>query len=509
MSDYWTGSVNVFWILLLLTLFGGLVIPLLMGACVWIERREHRIRLSGVSPGDWWVRQRRAAIDRERIARFSPRHLRLTDLIRVWPLFGFAFVLLMPVASWTSIVRDDLLFVIHPIVCLGWWLNMRSRGIIHAEVYALSLWIFAYTAWALSVLAPPDYWQWGIVEIDRDFTWFVSDTLGLTSDQALLLWVSYAASGIICVLVGIIFARINRPRLRPLVPVAVWIPLASGVWINNFVFGILGLVISIGVAGYGISREVRRSQDDANIHPGSAVRETHSTSRWKASTWTVLGTAAVIGIAVSCAIWVRESVMFNQATFVAATWSAMALAALISATLSRLLNRPSFPSEWATWAFLATAGVLAAHHLIDHTLPWFSQPSWGGDPNQEGTFFMFAHVQALAAGIAAVVLIVVAYRAGKLRSYGALLVGMLWLPLSLYAAGLHSSLRQDNALLDPAGIAGMVAMGCVLLVIMWRVFGPGETAIIDMNANWVVPKPDCDRPEAQSKSMAAAPESAA
>ena len=107
------------WILMFLSLFGGLIVPLLMGASVWIERREHRIRLAGLSPRDWWIRQRRAAIDRERIAGFARRRLRWSDLIRVWPITAIAFVLMMPLATWTSIVLDDLLFVVHPIVCVG------------------------------------------------------------------------------------------------------------------------------------------------------------------------------------------------------------------------------------------------------------------------------------------------------------------------------------------------------------------------------------------------------
>ena len=151
-----------FWILLFLSLFGGLIVPLLMGASVWIERREHRIRLAGLSPGDWWIRQRRAAIDRERILGFSHRSLRWSDLIRVWPITAIVFVLLMPPANWAGSILDDFLFAVHPIICVGWWLNMRSRGIIHAEVYALSTWVMAYVAWSLSMLAPFELWNRGL-----------------------------------------------------------------------------------------------------------------------------------------------------------------------------------------------------------------------------------------------------------------------------------------------------------------------------------------------------------
>lgn len=65
----------LFWTLLFLASFGGLMVPVLMGVVVWIERREHRIRLAGMSPGDWWIRQRRVAINLERIASFKPRKI--------------------------------------------------------------------------------------------------------------------------------------------------------------------------------------------------------------------------------------------------------------------------------------------------------------------------------------------------------------------------------------------------------------------------------------------------
>lgn len=474
MGDYWTGTVTDIWLLVLLTLFGGLFIPLLMGLCVWIERREHRIRLAGVSPGEWWIRQRRAAIDRDRIANFASRRLRWSDLVQVWPIAAIAFVVLMPFALWDSLFRDGLLFAIHPIVCVAWWLNMRSRGIIHAEVYALAVWILAYTAWSFAVLAPAEYWQWIEVAPASDFEWPLANALGLTSDQSLGLWLVYAASGVMCVLVGLVLARTDSPRVKPLAAVAVWIPLAAGVWTFNFAFGILGLIISIGVAGYGISREVRRSQDDADMREAAAAPDSRLATRAEWPTGLILRTAVVILVAVAVSIWVRESGMFNQTTIVAVTWSALVLAASATVLLARLDDQPRVASEWAALAWLSTVGVLAAHYLIVYTLPWFARPTWGGDTNQEGTFFLFAYVQALAAGIAAAGLFAVAYRASKLRSYGALLVGLLWLPIALYTAGLHTDVPRDFELLNPGGIAGSTVMGFALLVIMWRVFGPAS-----------------------------------
>ncbi len=496
-----------------LTFLGGLIVPLLMGASVWIERRKHRITLAGLSTGDCLDRQHRLAVERERISRFAPRHLGLTDLVGVWPIAAFASVLLMQAATSTHPFLDDFLFAVHPIVCVGWWLNMRIRGIIRAEVYAISAWILAHTAWSLSMLVPLEHSNWGDGRLDGDFVSFVADGLGITSDLALTLWLLYVASGIACVLAGVILARADRPIVSPLLAVAVWIPFVWAVLNTNYLFFVLGFVMAVGVAGFSISREVRRSQDVADIRAGAAILDSPAMLQWKTSTGLILRTAIVVIVSVAIWISVRESGMFNPAAEVTATWAALVFAPSVSALLARRDNLPRVALAWAAWTWLATANALAAYHLIGPSSSLVSGFIRRVDPAPPGWLFdLIIHPQALAVWLVAVVSFVVAYRAGKLRSYGALLLGLLWFPIATFAASLQIDENQIDPILErfpgPLGLASIVTMGCMLLVIMWRVFGPGEPAVIDMKTNWVTPTPDCNGPDAKSKSAATAPESA-
>ena len=498
-----------FIILIGLVYFGGLIVPVLMGVSLWIERREHRIRMAGVSPAGLSpmaleILRRRATENRERISRFAPRKLERSDLVGVWPIAAVAIVLLMPLATWTGLFLDDLLFVIHPIVCVGWWLNMRSRGVIRAEVYALSTWVMAYVAWSLSMVAPIEDSNRNLIGLDSDFLSFVAERLGTTSGLALTLWLLCVALGIACVLAGVILGRIDRPVVSPLLAVAISIPFVWVVLNTNFVFTVVGLLVSFGVAGYGISREVRRSQDDADIRSGTTSREPRSALSWKTSDRLLLRTASAVFVAIAIPISVREYGMANPAAEFAATWAALVLAPLASALLARLDKRHRVASKWAAWGFLATVGALAAHYLIGPSSSLFSE-LFQGEP---WTFSLIIHPQAFAVWLVAVVSSVVAYRVGKLRSYGALLLGLLWFPIATFAASLGWSEDEFDPIPDPLlGFASMVAMGCVLLVIMWRFFGPGETPSINAQPSAAVAADDPDGAESRANAVNPLPES--
>ena len=385
---------------------------------------------------------------------------------------------------------------------------MRSRGIIHAEVYALSTWVMAYVAWSLAMVAPFGFWDRGLDWLDSDFPSYLAERFGITSDLALTLWLLYLASGIACVLAGVLLARADRPIVSPLVTVAVSIPVVWGVLNTNPWLTVLGFVMAIGVAGYGISREVRRSQDDADIRAGSAILDSPAMLRWKMSNGLILRTAAVV--IVSVAIWIaaRESGISNPAADVVAAWASLVLTPLASALLARLDKRPRVVLAWAAWAWLATVSVLAVYNLVGPSSSLFLVLSGSEAAPPADGLDSTIHPQAFAVWLVAVVSFVVAYRAGKLRSYGALLLGLLWFPIATFAASLRWSKHEFELFPDPVGYASMVTMGCVLLVIMWRLFGPEETTATINRTSLVATTPDCSGPEAESKLVATAPESA-
>ena len=460
--------------LLLLTFFGGLVVPLFMGAGVWIERRKHRSRMLRRSAVDSQGVRSESIADNDRALDSAPLRLNWSDLRGIWAVSAIAVVVVMPLVAWLNPFGDDLLFAIHPILCVGWWLEMRRRGIIHAEVYALAVWLMAYVVWSLSLLAPLEYASRVNGQLDGDEVGFVvAHALDIPWDQGRALWLLYVAAGLGCVLVGIMMARMNRPRIAPLAALAVWIPFVYAVWALNPIMGLLGLVMSVGIAGYGISREVRRNQDDAEISVSSETRESRPAIPWQESKWTVIGTAAIVFMAVAAALWVRESGMFDRGTVIAATWLAMLIVPVASALLARLNVRLRLALKGAAAAWLATVSLLALNHMLGPSSSLYSVLIRGREPVQpDGNFDVVIHPQALAVCLVAVVAFALAYRAGRLKAYGALLVGLLWFPIATFAVGLSFDNYQLGLLPDQFGIASMVALGYTLLVIMWRFFGP-------------------------------------
>ena len=60
----------------------------------------------------------------------------------------------------------------------------------------------------------------------------------------------------------------------------------------------------------------------------------------------------------------------------------------------------------------------------------------------------------------------------RVREYGAMLLGFMFVPTAHYLVDLHAGSGRLFALADPAGVFGAMIMGGVTLFIMWRVFGP-------------------------------------
>ena len=222
----------------------------------------------------------------------------------------------------------------------------------------------------------------------------------------------------------------------------------------------------------------------------------------------LVSTATVIGITIAIWIAVRESGISNPAAEVVAAWASLVLAPLASALLACLDKRPRVVLAWAAWAWLATVSVLAVYNLVGPSSSLFLVLSGNESAPPADGLDSTIHPQALAVWLVAVVSFVVAYRAGKLRSYGALLLGLLWFPIAVFAASLRLNEHEFDLFPDPVGYASMVTMGCVLLVIMWRVFGPEETTATINRTSLVATTLDCGGPEAESKPVATARESA-
>lgn len=479
------------WILAMTAIFGPLVVPSVMGVLVWIERSRHKehTKQPFPDPTDWWRQRSRTRQRAANIAASRPRHFRPSDMFNCPGMLSLAFTVLIAPALWQSLFLADWMLAIHPILCVAWWLTLRRRNVIHAEVYPLAVWILAYVAWAAAWLAPAEWFQY----LD-------TDSGGGPGIVTRGLWLLYIASGLACATGGIALARVPKPPLSPLLCSAAWIPLASVVWAISVLFGALALVMTVGIAGYGISREMRRLEDESETGGAVSDQSARVTFRPSSSVTLIAGVAGVTIAASALSIAARESGLLNLAGVIATTWSATIVASLLAAWLARRDSPTHNATVWAAGTFVAVTSVNSFQLMFAETLPWWTDPSWVLEPSVEGeqsTLFLFTFVQATVVGLIAVALLVVALLRGHANAYGAMLLGILWVPIVLATAGMHSEYGRF-ALVDPVGVAGATAMGCILLVIMWRVFGPGGVTAATRDFRAVTPGHDYNQPSTRS-----------
>ena len=456
------------WVLLMTAIFGPLVVPSMMAVIVWVERGKHNARTKQQFPSqtDWWRQRSGTRFGAGSAAAPVARHFKPSDALNCSSILSLAIVVLIAPALWQSVFMANFLFAVHPVVCVAWWLTLRRRRVIHAEVYPLAAWIMAYAAWVAGLLAPAEW-----------VAWAETTSSGGSDGVASGLWLLYSASGLASAIGGIALARMHRPPISPLLCVAAWIPLASIVWSASFLFGFLGLVMTVGVAGFGISKEVRRLHDQAATRDEAHGPTSLPGLSQVGSLRLISSVGAVVVVASALSIGIRESGMLNQVGVIVATWSAPLIAGLFAAWFARRDRAARNVLAWAAGAFIAVMSLVAFQMMLAETWPWFFDPSWVLEASVEGepsTFLLFTYLQALAVGVIAAVLLVVAVIRGRASECGAMLLGILWVPIALATAGIHSDDGRGAALIDPVGIAGATAMGCVLLVIMWHAFGPGE-----------------------------------
>ncbi len=471
------------WILAMTAIFGPLVVPSVMGVLVWIERSKHNAQTKQrfPDPTDWWRQRSSTRLSVAKIGGTSPRHFRASDMFNCPGMLSLAFTVLVAPALWQSLFLADWMLAIHPILCVAWWLALRRRNVIHAEVYPLAVWILAYVAWAAAWLAPAEWFQ----HLDAES----SDGPSIVTRS---LWLLYIASGLACSIGGIALTRVTKPPLSPLLCAAIWIPLACVVWAVSPLFGALALVMTIGIAGYGISREMRRLEDVSEARGAAISRPSSQTFRHVSSIRLIAGITGIVIAASALSIAARESGLLNLAGTIATTWSATVAASLLAAWLARRDGPTHNATVWAAGTFVAVTSVHTFQLMFAETLLWWTDPSWILEPPVEGeqsTLFLFTFVQATVVGLIAVALLVVALLRGRAHAYGAILLGILWVPIALATAGMHSEYGRF-ALVDPVGVSGATVMGCILLVIMWRVFGPGEVTAATRDFRAVTPGHD-------------------
>ena len=382
-------------------IYGAILVPLILVVLLRLERtRAVRVYAAASDDAPYEVRLRALRVLRMRQPAL-PRQLRWRD-IGVGRLVSLLIIPVLSVAGmWALPLYGDMLITFSSIPCLLFWLKLRKSNVLGAEVYALSTWVLAQSVWlggsiALELL--------GVEPWDPSVT-----TEGFQPAIGVLQFasVAYAIVGS-AVAVRLVRRTPNSPFA--LIVLLGWIPLGVAVWSFIF-FGAVHLALAVMLAGYAISRDVRRTLDSRSPEFGDSVE--HSVFRVLSSRDRVGAIAfALLGV-----------VILSAFGFV------------------------------GTWVLLRDAET----------------PLLGDDGTPDSLWFLYAQVVPVAA--LALVAGVVAWLKGALFRYGALLIGIGWPLILSLVLMLHRGLTMDG-FSTISWFATAAAVGLVLTV-MWRVFGLG------------------------------------
>ena len=382
-------------------IYGAILVPLILVVLLRLERtRSVRVYAAASDDAPYEVRLRALRELRMRQP-VLPRQLRWRD-IGVGRLVSLLIIPVISVAGmWALPLYGDMLITFSSIPCLLFWLKLRKSNVLGAEVYALSTWVLAQSVWlggsiALELL--------GVEPWDPSVT-----TEGFQPAIGILQFASVAYA-IVGSAVAMRLVRRNPDSPFALIVLLGWIPLGVAVW-SFIYFGAVHLALAVMLAGYAISRDVRRTLDNGSPEFGDSVE--HSVFR-------VLSNHDRVG--------------------------AIAFALLGVVVLSAF-------AVVGTWVLLRDAET----------------PLLGDDGTPDSLWFLYAQVVPVAA--LALVAGVIAWKAGALFRYGAMLIGIGWPLLLSLALVPHRQFTESEP--DLVGWIPVPFVMLLVLFVMWRVFGPG------------------------------------
>ena len=382
--------------------FGAILVPLILVALLlWERYRAGQVEFA-VSEGAPYEVRLRARLALTMHQRVPPRGLRWSDVGVCSPISLLTLPVLSVAGLWLTQDVGDLLLTFSSIPCVLFWLKLRESNVLGAEVYALSTWILAYAVW-FGGLVVIELFGVGPMSPGSSF-------IGFPPSMGALHFAS-VAYGVIGVAVAMLFVRWAPNSPFAMIVLLGWIPLGIAVWSFVF-FGPVHLALAVMLAGYAISRDVRRRTDDVAGLPTGAWRH------------------------VGRGDWFRN--LGAQRT----TASTMLALAMLAAFL--------VVGAWtiAGFASLPWAGV------GDSVLSW-----------------QFLYVQVVTVAAVALVAGVVAWKAGALFRYGAMLIGIGWPLLLSLALVPHRQFTESEP--DLVGWIPVPFVMLLVLYVMWRVFGPG------------------------------------
>ena len=345
------------------------------------------------------------------------RDIRFRDLTTPYAIaLGLQTILAGPALriSWST---ADIPLVLSTILAIIWWVQLRRRGVKHAEVYALTAWIAPRLAWtATSMLFSGDF-HWNVPGYDGlGFTFAKwSDIVGGETLPALALML-----GAVPLLAALVAMRLRISRFQPLAVASLAFGYVAIFWVTN-PFGALHSMLAMGLIGFGVSRvawqqrETQRAQAaEATSNPANESDAIDGSER----------RAHVIAI-----------------------------------------------------ADLGIATVLCAVGISRGLIWLFSD--WPVTAHESMFFYSVYLVYVIAAGVVILIIAAILALRRRLMRYGAVILGLMWPMLMLFAfdlVGRGEALSEADWLVSwqPHHLITTIILTYAMIWIMWCVFGPGS-----------------------------------
>ena len=385
---------------------GPVAMPLGLWYSTWSERRSHRKRRSASNKGPI------VEVTEPESEKPPGSPMGLSMLWSPKPVAILLLALTLPIGfahdRWDWGIATAIV-IASSLIAYRWQLDLRSRNVRWAPVYAITAWALPMLACAFTFVVFDLGFRWtGNVLDTPDWVWDVENRGDAFPRSTLLLWT--ACGTVLALSAAVLFTFATRPLVNPLALCVAAFVLGFSLWVSN-PMGAVWCVFTMMLLGHAVSRESRARTDAAG----------------------------------------ESAVTQGQARL----------------GLRKLLDRRSMPAS------VAATAVVAA--LFASLIPGFQRFTDEG-LGQSAYAHEILVIQAVLLALVLIPVVVIAAVKQALPRYGALLCGIAWYPIfTLLYRGKGLSVYEDYWL-HAWTVSQMIAVGgvaAVMLLVMWRVFGPG------------------------------------
>lgn len=338
----------------LLTVWGAIVVPLVMLGALFFERWQAARRLARLDSDAPYETRLRAVREATRSREVAIRRIAWRDLASPRFVIPAALAVLLALTPPLAGGFSDIGLLIGVIGATLWWSRLQRSGVMHAPAYASLLWVVPAMVWIAIMLATSGaYVEEDYPPLHYDI-WHqaVREPVG---PVPVLVWVLILMSS--AVLTAL--TRVSNRAPLVLATLAV-IPLGMVVTATTL-SGPAQLALVIGLIGYRISRSRRR-------HADAARARTKADPTAKGDIWGGFATPRIdrgdivlgTGLALAIVVAVNAAQVFTGMPILEADWrprSALAAGCVVTAGLIFILRRDREP--FSRTAAVTVAALLA------------------------------------------------------------------------------------------------------------------------------------------------------